>query len=640
MLVTVGKQYDLETIPDNQFLINVYQDKHLSKKQRIFSELTKQAKAGHYQLTLLRLNSLNGQTTKSVYRFNPTQPVTQSLFNSVKLHQLSKQELQLQDTVGTYYTNASQADAVKIQRQFKQLGLESDLNQVSFLKQFVASSTLANYLLILISLLAVLFTVMVMEKLAAFKDYAILKLNGLRTTKIIARDSKQIVKPGSLVLLALIITEIVYGALQLNLAGLAIILRAGLLVELVILLVVFALEALSYLALLGIDLYTAIKGNLHSKTLVTIGYVVKALLLALVFVNLFALQTNLKSLQADQAIIKVWNTHSKGYIVQLGQVNQGDKAAEKQLENQVTKLIKANPSVIMSRNSQQFHPDINDSEPENGNVLVVNANYLRANHFYDLHNRLVNPANFQGHVIYALIPQARKQQARKFNQQIRSFVKFQHDLAKSKSSIKIKRIFIQNEPQVFNYTIGNELKDSVSNMPMIMVDPGTLSADFYLATVSQGMMQFGNLNRLQQSIRKLNLTDKVVGITDAKTRLSEFNAEVARKLTLTIITIVITLSQLLFIIVFLSLMFLEKERKRFAIRKVFGQSNQGIVAKFFLANAIIDLVIINLLAFKFASSWQFVFCSLALYLVIEGLILAGIAKHAEQDLLVTLNHGN
>ncbi len=106
-----------------------------------------------------------------------------------------------------------------------------------------------------------------------------------------------------------------------------------------------------------------------------------------------------------------------------------------------------------------------------------------------------------------------------------------------------------------------------------------------------------------------------------------------------VLTILLSISQLIFIIIFISLAFLQNQRQRMAINKVFGKSNNHIILKLILINMLTDLMIILVLALIQTNS--LIICIYMIpYLIVEFLVIMLLAHHAQKDLLLTLNHGN
>ncbi|WP_301010819.1 DUF1430 domain-containing protein, partial [Lactobacillus taiwanensis] len=90
---------------------------------------------------------------------------------------------------------------------------------------------------------------------------------------------------------------------------------------------------------------------------------------------------------------------------------------------------------------------------------------------------------------------------------------------------------------------------------------------------------------------------------------------------------------------FISLAFIQKNRSKLTINKLFGQSNINLVSRFVLFNLSIDtilfLCVFIIQKASFSSLWY-----LIIYLIAEGLIIFFLSNRSEKKLLLTLNKGN
>lgn len=640
LLSTVIRQYDLETIPGEQNVIKVYGDKQKANKAQVFSELKKVARKGHYQLILIRQNTINNSVTKSIYVFNSDLPYNASLYRNNAMKQLSSKEVELLDLKGEYYTNASSSEFVKLQSKLTDYGLKFEVGKDDFWKVAFFNENILNYLLIFISVFAIFFTISVMEKVANLKKYAILRLNGWNFFKILARDLLDISRPFAIILSALIIIFGVVTSWKMNLAGIIFFSKYGLILELVLLIFALLLELLSYFPLLLAKLGAAIKGQTYSAALTAVSYLLKIVLLIVVFFNLFILYSSVKNLHDDQNIMNMWISRGNGYTIQYGYVDPQDRAEEDKLGNLTKKLVAKNSDVIISRTNQEYHTASNNFDVTNGNVLIINKNFLKYNKLEDLTGKDLYKLRYQAKTLYVFVPITHKSQLSEIKKNVVDYTSFQQELSGRKGQkINFKYILIKNPGQVFNYLIGKEIGDSISTNPVFIVDTGLLSNDFYFSSATKGMIQFKNLQKLKTQLSKLGLQSYIVGITDAKTRLSNFNITISRKLTILSLTIVLSIGQLFFLMIFIASSFLQKERPRMAIRKVFGISNYDLVLKFTSFNLLIDIGIAILVAIFCGINWILIFGLIA-YLILETSAIIVLAMRAERGLLTTINHGN
>lgn len=316
------------------------------------------------------------------------------------------------------------------------------------------------------------------------------------------------------------------------------------------------------------------------------GYILKVCLVLIVAFNMVSLHNKVNEFVQDQKIMRMWIDHHSGYTVQFANINGISQREENKLGQLNRKWITKSKNIILSKNSQEFHPAIDDATPENGNVMIVNDNYFKYNRLYKAKDQLISQKDFKTKYLNVLVPSTRLAQTKSIAKKIRAFLDFQQKMPNSEKTLKsipqLHYISYIGKQNVFNYTIGKEIKDSISVDPIIIVDDNLLSDDFYLAATSQEMVQFSKLSALQKDIHQLSLQGYITGIIDAKTRLSDFNIKQSRQILLVSLTILISISQLLMIIAFISLAFLEKHQLKMAVVKIFGQSNRQLIFIFWL----------------------------------------------------------
>lgn len=640
---SVLKEYDTETIPNAQTCIQVNSDEHKNTKSKIFATFSKLARKGNYQFTLVQLVNINNKSIKSVHSFNSNGIQLFSYYKESAVNIIGNNNMQLEDDRGKYYTTAKGNELLKLKAKLTKLGLNYDTYKVSLFKHLEASAFSNGYLPIIISIFSILLIIMFIEKIFQFKKYAILQLNGLTIKQIILRDIKSnyLVYLGAITLALL--AYLIYLLFILNLMCFISIAKYVVCIYLFIIFIYLILDLLSYSSLFLINIYPAIQGKSYSKPFVITGYLLKICLVLIVAINTRSLHNEINIFVKDQNIMKMWINHHSGYTLQFKNISNIGHQEENVLGEKTRHLLNISHNTIMSKNSQEFHPDIYDTTPEDGNILIINKNYLKYNNIVLSNNSIANKDYLRPNYINVLIPRDRVKQKRKFSKNLKLFLSFQRELPGSNKEkfkkLKINWIEYKKNQYIFNYTIGKDIRDSISKDPIIILDNNLFSDNFYLATATQGMIQFNNFEELKKNINKLFLKNYIAGITDAKTRLSDFNIKLSRQIVLIGIITLISVSQLLLVIIFISITFLQKHRLKMAIIKIFGQSNGKIILKFWLFNVVGDALLIILLIVLRHESLQ-IFWYLVPYLIVESIVIFILADIAQKRLLVTLNHGN
>lgn len=630
------REYDKEIIPDATNCVQVNTDNQKYTKKEIFSKLTELSNKNNYQLDLVRLLRLNGKSTKIIYSFNKKRDQVYSFYKRNNIKELNKKDVQLEDIRGKYYTNADNSALSQLRMEMNRMGLNYSIYKVSP-KNVLNNSIVRNYVPIVLSVFSLVLIIMFIEKISRFKEYAILKLNGFSLNKIIIRDIKNTYLWLVATIAIVLLIGLLYASFLMNRIGIMLSAKYLLMIAVLIALMFIILDLVSYSSLYLISVYSAIQGKSYSREFVVIGYILKLCLVGIVAINIFYLHNQIQNFIQDQKVMKMWINHHSGYVLQFSEIGDKDKRLENTLGRSTRKLINSSKDVIISRNSQEFHPAINDIIPENGNVLFINKNYLNYNYISGINQYAINK-----NYLNIFIPDTRINQKNKVLKEFRNFLKFQDSLSGTHRSVSKKRIntiIYTGHKKIFNYTVGKNISDSISTDPIIVLDNGVLSDNFYFSTATQGMVQFGDLKELQNNLKKFSLEPYITGITNAKSRWSEFNVNMSRQIFLIILITLISISQLILVIIFISLSFLQRKRLKMTINKIFGQSNRKLIFNFCFFNIGSDGLVIFILIALEQQRWQ-MGLTMFPYLIVEFFVVIILAKIAQRNLLTTLNSGN
>ena len=658
LFTNIFHSYDDSSLPDNPTIVEIYGSKKLNNsqirkwqktdskewnkkynKKKFFIILQKFAHSKNISLVKLRINNFNGHKSKIVYSFGNDNK-DYSLYKDKSVKKLSNKKLQLEDLYGVYCTNAKNealGDLLSLLHS-RRLKARTEDNSLSFnyILHLLLTELSSINVVIFLGVISILFIVMVLEKLYRFKAYGIMKINGLNNWQLFMNDLKREAPLLVTSLGLIVIFIVVWGSYSFTAKGWTTFLPYLLLVLLILFLSFFFLNALSYLVLVLLKPYAAIKGEEHSGAFLLIGYLLKIVLLALIMLNAIALYKNYQIYTRDTSIIKKLSAKENGYSLDLSW-HISDKAEDMKVARKVHKLVVESPQAIVAKNSQVFRPAIRDVQPENGNVITANKNFLAKSGLTSKHIK-VSENN-----VLLLIPKNRLDQLGEAKKELKSFLKFQNKLPnryrKQKKMPTIQVIPIASDQKVLNYTVRDEILSSISYNPLIIVvNDKLLSDDFYLSTNSQGMIRFPNLKAMQRLVKRLGLASYTIGITSQQALLSDYVAKANKELLLLTTTTIISLLQLIFIILFVSSTFLQSQRHKMAVYQVFGKSNAKLICAFLIVNLGFDFLMISLVL---AKRGYLNLMPLTLgYLLIEAGIILLTYIHAQHNLLITLNHGN
>lgn len=635
ILTQLITEYDQEVTAGANYQIRVGNWDQRQPKAKILGALKSEAVNGNYPLVQVHSLRVNNQVTKSVYQFNSRQQLSSAYTKKLRVKEQTDQEVLLSDLNGDYFVKVTPKQLVKLKAKMKKLGLEAESFQLNFGRSVTDDTQTLNRIPIFLSLLSVILIIMILEKIANFKSYAIKELNGWSKSKIILHDFKSDWKIAGVFLL------IILGLLALNalvnatVAGMTFMLVESLKVVSVFLVIALGLDFGSYASLYAIELVPAIKGDSPTRKIMAVGYLIKLFLLILVSINAVSLLETIDQGQKDRKIISLWENRHAGYVVGFSS-SVGDD--DELLKRNFHQLLVDAPEPIIACNSARSKPAIDSISVPVGNVILANDLFLKYNPVHSIEKIRTSHAPDE---VSILIPASRFHQRAAVIKDLKKFHQFQNELPNAYPKVKNLRlqvIKIKDQPQVFNYTVNDRIASSISNNPILIVsNPRLFSDDFYLAYASQGTIQFHKLTQIQSLINKYDLGDKIAGLTDTQTTISEFNQRLESTIISTTIILILSLVQLGFIILFVSNTFLLEQRQKMVIYTIFGQSNRPLIVKFIGFNVLSDFIVAGLIGI---SQQQMKLSLLVIpYLIAEAGTIVIYSWRAQNNLKKTINHG-
>lgn len=639
LLLSLVQDYDLQSVPNLHQVVSITSwDKKKSKKE-IYQLLVKDAESAGIDLVKLRLLDQDGKNTKLVYNFNSSSNTQYSWRKKSQVKRLSKSELMLEDVLGNYYTNATTAQFASLASDLSEAGLQVTVYKSSFKDELLNNTVYQDGLLVFSSLLGMLLIIMILDKSFRYKEYAILQVNGLSSGKIFRRDFAKEILPFILTILLPLIVFSLLATRSLNGQGSLFYIKAICLLLLALSVTYWIFDFISYVSLALIKPYAAIKGQFAGKGFLYLGYVLKIAIVLLLGVNLASLGQKYSAYQQDKQIMQIWQKKPASYIANLGQVDQGNEKRVKEVDRKVHRLVASDKQAILAKNAQQFQPASSSTDIQNGNVLVVNLAFLKASSVRDEQGKKVT-ANATN-TVYILLPKDRAYQKAAFEKKVKSWIKFQQTLpnvyGKTKQ-IKYKLVYIQSQ-QVFNYTAGQDIANSVStDLIILAIDAKLLSDDFFTASLTQGQVVFPSLAKLQKGIKETGLTSYVNGITNVKSTAASLYAQLLTELSIIGVIAALSLTQMFFMVSYVSASFFESKKRRLTVYQVFGLSNRKLVSQFALANAVTDLTLLTFVLVRQGQTGIFWLGLLLAALEVAAIALS--AKQAESNMLRGLNRGN
>ena len=105
LLGMLTQQLDKGNVPGSPTVIEVTNQNGKYSKKRVFDELKKSAIQNNYQISLVRLNTVTGNTSKSFYNFNDKLNQNITYFKNSDISKINDQKLNLEEVKGRYLKN-------------------------------------------------------------------------------------------------------------------------------------------------------------------------------------------------------------------------------------------------------------------------------------------------------------------------------------------------------------------------------------------------------------------------------------------------------------------------------------------------------------------------------------------------------
>ena len=328
---------------------------------------------------------------------------------------------------------------------------------------------------------------------------------------------------------------------------------------------------------------TAIKGNAQSKLSFYINLFIKLIVEIFVAISFVGLLGTLKKQEQLKTQLSTWTSHKTLYTITASPISTNSQ--EEDYLNQQSMLffnyLDKHNGLLIDYQGWGNGSDISDSV--NGNVMTVNAEYLKENIIKNTaEKRIILPK--YSDVTYALIPE--KFYSNKF-QIIKSY---RESLGLNESEktlgrkLQIKPIEIQNNQKLFTYSSDalslGYYSGSTTSAALIVLSNNSLgglnskldSNINWSAYMSDAAFLTSDLALLKQGIKKYNLTKYVGSIVNTKSYASKQLAEVNNEVFLSILVISIAIIIAIIENIVFNTIYFNNNKKKIAIQRLLGQS--------------------------------------------------------------------
>lgn len=575
-----------------QIKINQWDEK--KSKDQIINNIHNYCKKNNEEILFVSSHFNDTKEIKYLYTFLHQPSLKDfSYIKNQEIKLVNKNKILLQDLCGEFIINANTNDAKKFLDFLQNQGIKSEIVTSNIFKDFSLfdiSSQMINTIIVIIILLI---TLNIFDKINNCKKYAILKLNGSFINQIWNLDLKKdiymlLVVDGIVFIISNIFTIYFY-----TLSGIILFNKCLFILVLFINIIYISSDLLSYLVIPLIDIKTSIKNGTPSHSITILGYVLKIFILFILSINIYHLQESMNEYKNNHQILNIWEKQKKSYSLSILGRNYTNEQEEK-IASKVKRFLYLQPYILIKNNELLFHPDSSTVNIDEGNVLVVNNNYINQN---------TNLSKYiDNNNIHVLIPSNKENQKNIIEEEVTSYISFQKELPNlfKNANYKTNYKYIPVQSQLFNWNVGNNITDSISINPIvIVVNLNNFSNNFYYACLTNKEIIFNDVSSLKVNLKKSGLEPYIAGITSIQSSINKLVLKNKINFIVMVIAMLLSLLQIMMVITFILCTFIEKNKKLMALNVIHGISNFQILTKYVLFNLILEFSILWLASLYF-----------------------------------------
>ncbi|MCM8607275.1 MULTISPECIES: DUF1430 domain-containing protein [Lactiplantibacillus] len=356
----------------------------------------------------------------------------------------------------------------------------------------------------------------------------------------------------------------------------------------------------------------AIKGNSKSKLSFYINMVIKVVVEVFACTAFVALLGTIQQERQLNHQLSSWTQGKNYYTMNLAPLT-GTESTESNQENHNTalffKYLENHHGMLVNYGGWDAgKSDVMDMF--NGNVLTVNAEYLKVNQVVASNgHQLSVPAKSK--TTYVLIPASDYANRRAILKNYRDYLYLNNAQAKTGQSLPIKAIKIKNHQQFFTYSadaLDMGYYDGYAQDPVIVVlsseslggtSKRNVDANSVWTTyLSNQAFLSPNVATIKHGLNKTHLTRTIGGIVNTKSRALKELSKIQNSLHLSVTVILISLLIIMIENIAFNHIYFNNNRKKIAIRRLLGTRFTTIYGPFLaltFALSVLEAVIVWLI---------------------------------------------
>lgn len=376
----------------------------------------------------------------------------------------------------------------------------------------------------------------------------------------------------------------------------------------------------------------AIKGDKKSKFSFYLNLFIKVLIEVFICISLFSLLNTQKSEKALSDQLNVWMNHKTFYTVSENAVmTKGSETSY--LNRQSMKLfhyLDQKGGMLVDYQGWDSPQDVGDLN--NGNVMIVNAQYLKENKVVGQNgNRIILPKNSP--VTYVLIPQQYYSQRADLIKSYRRSLALDDTEKQLGRKLETKAISIKNNQKLFTYStyalsLGN-YSGTVKNAVLVVISNNSLGGlnskldsnmnwDSYM---SNSAFLSPTLSAVKTGIQKTNIKKYIGSILNTKSYAAKQLESIRTGMLLFLVVTLVAFAIALVENVAFNSVYFNNNSKKLAIQRIFGGSASLRFGKFIRMIFVLSLIE-ALIVFMFTGSISISLGLIIVSNIVEWILLA------------------
>lgn len=498
-----------------------------------------------------------------------------------------------------YFVGKTNPDS--IQKMFKENGIKYERINESWntdILVFLSTNNIGELIVLILMILAI---VLILSNLKELKKINIRSLMGMSKLQ----DSWDSFKNDQIYFIGTYFISLLILSIYMRMTGYLnsyrIMLYFALILYVVVTLIMFIVAMIRAGMHSRFTIVNAIKGNENSRLSFNINLIFKIIIEVFVCIVFASLLSTLKQEQKLASQLDVWNKSKTFYTVNLSPIglnrSESEDLSKKSL--QLYKYLTDRKGMFVDYTNWDRQQDITDLN--NGNVMQVNAEYLRNNRIVDTHNKRILFSD-NAETTYILIPKKYASQQKEISQSYRDSLGINDAEKRLGRKLKSKIILIKNNQRPFSYSIDAislGYYDGKINSPAIVVISNkslggmNLNLDTNInwdAYLSDSSFLSPSLTDLKNGIKRTKITKYIGSLINTKSYAYKELKNVRQGIYFAIVTIVLAVVIAVIENLSFNTIYFNNHRKKLAIQRLMGANFLQRFGRFLLTIVLISLL--------------------------------------------------